>query len=243
MLPVHTTRIEVMTRAASLAVGPRAAGARGSWSRRCCPPARIRAVPWARSSTVEAPPVSWVGSAQVHVDLVTEGLDQLLAARDRWLSRTVRAGDRHRAGEREHGLRERMGRNTQAHGFAVAAQVPFTGGRILASTSVSPPGQQARTRASARSSKAATRRAWASFAHSTGRARSRGRPFARNTRSVAAGSSGRVPMPYTVSVGRTMSSPRRTASAASRIGSGFTTASSVGSCGRSRRDRARRDPS
>ena len=51
-----------------------------------------------------------------------------------------------------------------------------------------------------------------------------GRAFAANSRAVAAGSSGEVPMPYTVSVGSTISAPRRAAAAASVMGSGVTAA-------------------
>jgi len=56
------------------------------------------------------------------------------------------------------------------------------------------------------------------LATSTGSARSRGRPLASNNRAVAAGSSGRVAMPYTVSVGKTTRAPRRVAATASTIG-------------------------
>ncbi len=80
---------------------------------------------------------------------------------------------------------------------------------------MSGPGHAADASRSARSSRTATRRASSSEATSTGSVRPRGRSFASNRRAVAAASSGRVPIPYTVSVGRTISAPRRAAATAS----------------------------
>ena len=96
---------------------------------------------------------------------------------------------------------------------------------VRGSTIVSGPGQHAAARrVGALVEDRQSRAPRSADATSTGSVRSAGRSFAANTAAVAAGSSGRVPTPYTVSVGNTISAPRRAAATAASSGEAVTAA-------------------
>ena len=88
------------------------------------------------------------------------------------------------------------------------------------------PGARARPARPARRTRA-TARAASRVGTRTGSVRPRGRCFASKSRAVASGSSGRVPIPYTVSVGNTMSSPPERGRRGLRGGAGLSATSGL----------------
>ena len=221
MFPLHTTRIAAIGRARSLAVAlsrPIAARPpRGRCRRRAGSPARDRAGrPRSRRArrvvhsshrytATASPKTSWSSSQVVagpspdrFALVVASGPAPSTARASRWsgIRMPIDAGSPPRSQSRLRGAR--------------------------GTTIVSAPGHRAAARRSARSSSCATARASATEARRIGNVRPDGRCFASNTRAVAAGSSGRAAIPYTVSVGKTTSSPRRVAATASATGSPLT---------------------
>ena len=214
MFPLHTTRIAAIGRARSLAVAlsrPIAARPpRGRCRRRGGSPARDRA---ARPRSRRAP-----RAVRRRRGTPRRRRRRPRGAPRRWWPGPRPTGSRSswRAGRPPSTARASRWSGIRTPidaGSPPRSQSRLRGAR--GTTSVSAPGHRAAARRSARSSSCATARASAIDATRTGSVRSDGRCFASNTRAVAAGSSGRAAIPYTVSVGKTTSSPRRAAATAS----------------------------
>ena len=150
-------------------------------------------------------------------DRVAELLLGLVAGRRGRLPGPVGAGDRHRAGAVQQGEGGAVQRHPHGDRAAGVAEVPVQGGLGPADDGqpARPEGvdQVPRVR---RARRWPARRAPAGWPPGPAAASSRPRPLAASSARTAARSKASAPTPYTVSVGSTTTSPRRTASAASR---------------------------
>ena len=179
----------------TLGVAASRAGPRRSLAPTTAPARTTTGSPCARSTTVEAEPTSGSGaqrytstsppnaaSTSSHVEGVGAPLRFALVT----ASGPVRASTASASGSC--GIRTPIvvGSPPRSHARAISAR---------GSTIVSGPAQKRSASASARSSKLAIRRAASFEGTRTGSSSSRGRPLASKSRAVAAGSSGRVPMP------------------------------------------------
>ena len=186
MLPVQTTKIEVMARGASLAAAP----LREEIARRRRPPPLPAQQPRGAVREVDhgGRRAGRAGSSSQRYDLdrVAEGPPQSVAGRRGRLAAAIRARHRERAGRLEDRPRQRMRGLPDPDRRGFAAEVPLARCEAArGNTMVSAPGQKAEASRSARSSNAATSPALATDGTRTGSASSRPRRLARKTRAVA----------------------------------------------------------
>ena len=197
MFPVQTTRIPLMTKGASLATRARPAGARRALRERASPRRRIDRGPvreverrWTRHRPAVAP---------------GRGRRRRPSPNSAWSSSQVSAGGRPERFALVTASGPVSARRASASGWC-GARTPTVGGSPPRShpEASAPRGQDERERSRPAAPPRAARPARRTrlrlarpptVATSTGSSRSRGRRFASNTRAVAAGSSGRVPIP------------------------------------------------